>query len=432
MSYLAVIDIGGTFLKGGLVKDGCSTVEHVIRVPGPELVLTQEGRAEMSPTELLKYVNQLLKRLLDQAGSLEAILITGQMHGWMLTDHELQPLSPVVTWRDSLPVSNANEVKSAPEDLLRQQTSDSVWQSVGNELRSGIPVASFFARRERGELNVPGILHSLISYVSHALSGNAATPIMHSTDAAAHGFLNTQHQEWEQEILDLPFLNKIQLPEVVTDLRRVGVSSEAKCPVYVAIGDQQAALIGSSLKMDEISFNIATGSQVSKLTSVAEGPYQVRPYFGGLWLSTKTHIPAGRSLNSLVALVSELSMQSNDWVWSEIQDRLQEISTTNLRINLNFFGSDDESGSIAQITEGNLTVGHVFRAAVQQMVNTYYEIAHQLTDVSATSSIVLTGGLTTRFSPLKDAIADKFLNHQIREFQGEDASLQGLVNLFTS
>jgi hypothetical protein len=66
------------------------------------------------------------------------------------------------------------------------------------------------------------------------------------------------------------------------------------------------------------------------------------------------------------------------------------------------------------------------------MVNTYYEIAHQLTDVSATSSIVLTGGLTTRFSPLKDAIADKFLNHQIREFQGEDASLQGLVNLFTS
>jgi hypothetical protein len=125
-------------------------------------------------------------------------------------------------------------------------------------------------------------------------------------------------------------------------------------------------------------------------------------------------------------------MQSNDWVWSEIQDRLQEISTTNLRINLNFFGSDDESGSIAQITEGNLTVGHVFRAAVQQMVNTYYEIAHQLTDVSATSSIVLTGGLTTRFSPLKDAIADKFLNHQIREFQGEDASLQGLVNLFTS
>ena len=40
---------------------------------------------------------------------------------------------------------------------------------------------------------------------------------------------------------------------------------------------------------------------------MAFGDYQTRPFFDGRFLATITHIPAGRSLNALVGLLSELA-----------------------------------------------------------------------------------------------------------------------------
>src|SRR5581483_9961733 len=79
-------------------------------------------------------------------------------------------------------------------------------------------------------------------------------------------------------------------------------------PVYPSLGDQQCALRGVGLEADDLSINISTGSQISRLTDrPTPGDYQTRPYFDGRFLNTITHLPAGRSLNTLVDLLTELA-----------------------------------------------------------------------------------------------------------------------------
>ena len=81
-----------------------------------------------------------------------------------------------------------------------------------------------------------------------------------------------------------------------------------RIPCYPALGDQQCALYGIDLQEDELSLNVSTGSQVSRITRQLDlGPYQSRRYVDDLYLNTITHLPAGRSLNVLVDLLTELS-----------------------------------------------------------------------------------------------------------------------------
>ena len=63
------------------------------------------------------------------------------------------------------------------------------------------------------------------------------------------------------------------------------------------------------------------------------------------------------------------------------------------------------------------------------MANTYHSIVQQMSDQDDFDEIVLSGGMTTRFTPLRDSIAVRFPHKKIVDFKGEDASLQGLYYL---
>ncbi len=74
-----------------------------------------------------------------------------------------------------------------------------------------------------------------------------------------------------------------------------------KIPCYTPVGDYQCALVGSLFGADEVSLNIATGSQVSRMTdTLVLGDYQTRPFFEGKFLNTFTSPPGGRALNVIV------------------------------------------------------------------------------------------------------------------------------------
>jgi len=84
-----------------------------------------------------------------------------------------------------------------------------------------------------------------------------------------------------------------QLGDVVGHLDLNG----KRVPWYTPVGDYQCALVGSLFSADEVSLNIATGSQVSRMTpALALGDYQTRPFFEGKFLNTFTSPPGGRAL----------------------------------------------------------------------------------------------------------------------------------------
>jgi sugar (pentulose or hexulose) kinase len=429
-NYVILIDVGGTFLKGTTASGSFSQRPEIIRRMGPTLTLSKDGAAILDPRQLHRDLVVLCRELAEsEQGKLDGIFITGQMHGLVLVDSGGDPVTEVITWRDSLSYKlDGKEISSVavianilgPERLV----------TLGNELREGIPVATLLARRSRGQQVVNCVPHSLISFCAASLTGFSGQSIMHSTDAAAHGFLSVADGCWDLEVLNALGLGGMILPEVTDELVSYGNSTEFKCPVYVAVGDQQAALFGMNLQQDELSLNIATGSQVSALVAEPVFVAQLRPYFHGQFLSTITHIPAGRALNALVDLVTELSSLTSDEAWQLISIRTAQEEGTRLGIDLSFFPSATGStGYITNITEGDLRVGQLFRSAVQAMADQYRHFATKICPNDEFASVVISGGLATRFTPLLDAIRSSFGHQSYRVSSTEDASLEGLWQL---
>ena len=431
MSFIG-IDIGGTFLKGAILDSTESTLGNVIRRPGTDLNLDVNGQATLDPIQLVDSVRQLCSDLISRTSHCEGILLTGQMHGCILTDSSGQPTTPIITWRDSLKALSGNEYVR-PSDLIRTKLSQEQIKDLGNELRDGLPVSTLVARQSRGGNFSNVTAHSLISFVAHQLANNTEHPVMHTTDAAAHGLYNVKKMEWDLDVIRALGLEHLKFPEVTSNISPIGISDDFACPVFVAVGDQQASLLGASLKTNEISLNIATGSQVSRISNGDLEGTQTRPYFDGQLLTTVTHIPAGRALNVLVGLVTELSEVSTDEAWDVISSLATQEQLFPLSVDLSFFPSiTGNKGKIENIMETNFTVGNLFHSASKQIANTYAEYARLLNGSLDPESIVLSGGLVSRFKPLGIEIRKRFTQTIIREYEGEDASLGGLLQIATS
>jgi sugar (pentulose or hexulose) kinase len=211
---------------------------------------------------------------------------------------------------------------------------------------------------------------------------------------------------------------------------KVGKCKDFKIPVYVGIGDHQAALYGVSLQKNELSLNIATGSQVSVISDGISLTCQTRPYLDGKFLTSITHIPAGRSLNVLLRLVGELSDKSDDDLWREISAACEKQEPTDLQVALSFFSNAQGSnGYIKNIHENEFNVGSLFNSAVLAMAENYGKFSQVVMNEEFVDKIVLSGGLVSRFGPLKKAITEKFQGSIIREVPGDDSALTGLLRL---
>ena len=183
---------------------------------------------------------------------------------------------------------------------------------------------------------------------------------------------------------------------------------------HAALGDQQYALLGVGLDAGELSLNIATGSQVARRSrNGTAGECQLRPYFDAEFIRTVTHIPAGRTLNLLVRLLTELSPAGDSCsaaeTWCRLAECVGRTPETDLDVNLSFFPSvSGDRGWVRNLHEGNCTVGHLFRAAFRHMAANYREQSRRLGDAEGVERLVLSGGLVRNMPPLQQCIMDEF------------------------
>ena len=418
------IDVGGFFLKGAELNTDCETVGPIIRLTGPKLKFSSNGGVTLDPTELTRAVKQLVNGLFDERKTYEGILITGQMHGFIMVNNEGHPQTEVVTWRDTLREDLSTRESSL---IIRERLDEKSLFEVGNELRGGIPLAGIFTRIKLGYRFEGLTPHSLISFIAHGLCESFCDPIMHNSDAAAHGFLNLQTNAWHHSLLDECGITSLNLPRVTANMDQVGICRSTKLPVFVAVGDHQSALYGVRLNEGELSLNVATGSQVSVISNEISTTCQSRPFFGNRFLSTFTHIPAGRSLNVLLGLIGELTNKSDDELWNEVCLACEKQPPTDLKTSLSFFpNAQGSEGSIKNIRENEFNVGALFNSAASAMADQYDLFARAITEGVIPRRVVLSGGLVSRFKPLRTAIIEKFGKSTIREVSTEDCSILGL------
>jgi xylulokinase len=336
MAFLGV-DVGGSFLKGTILEPGSNDLLNVERRVGPELDTFEPLARTLNPKKLVSSVTSLIEDLSKQTKSVEGILLSGQMHGVVLCDLNGDAHGPIITWQDNRDTQLSGESSSL--DQLRTRLSPNDQLATGNELRSGLPVSTLFRLLNEG-LSLKGkVPASLLSYcASQLVSPNPKQLTMHTTDAAAHGMLDLATEHWHTPTLEAAGLGELSLPLVSSDLIVIGQSKSIGCPVYTAVGDHQASLLGVGLEYGELSINIATGSQVSILASSPTGVTgQTRPYFHESLLRTITHLPAGRSLNALLALLTQLGGPKGDELWSIMASEVANTPTTTAEADIQFF-----------------------------------------------------------------------------------------------
>ena len=192
------------------------------------------------------------------------------------------------------------------------------------------------------------------------------------------------------------------------------------------------ALLGAGLGERELSLNISTGSQVSLLERERPrggGDFLVRPYFDGRWLKTIVSVPAGWPLQMLVDLLTEMGSSERD-PWEYIQEAVEGVSETDLEVDLSFFQSlTGRRGRIANVHEGNLSVGHLFVAAFRTMAANYARCTGILAPKREWQRVVFSGGLSQRFERLRREIVAALGEPPSRLCASEEDTLLGLLAL---
>jgi sugar (pentulose or hexulose) kinase len=416
------LDLGTSFIKGAVLDLEARQIRHIHRLPFPRpLPGLPPLHREFDPAAVMAAVRSLLNELLPLAQPCRGILMCSLMHGLVLTDEYGRPCSNLTTWQDQRVVEPHPSGRGTYFDVMLSAIDPEERRVLGNELRAGLPVGLLFWLAEQGQPPKRGLpdrdlfLASLPDFVVANLCNMA--PATAPTNAMAHGVLNLETMDWHWDVIRRLRLAGLRWPEVMPEGSVTGTLAvgDRRIPCYAPVGDFQCSLTGALIQPGELSLNISTGSQASMLMPQAGfGDYQTRPFFDGRFLATITHIPAGRPLNALVKLLSELAAAEGvtlDDPWGYIARAAAEAGPTNMRADLAFFNSScGDHGAFTNIREEELTVGHIFRAAFENMTGNYYAAARRVAVGAGEDwrGLVFSGGLAQKFDVLRELICKRF------------------------
>lgn len=429
------LDLGASFIKCARVWPAEGIVEPSVRRPFPRFCQGDSThKREVRVDDIVHATRAVLDDVLRTGPHPTSLFLCGQMHGFVLVSPAGEPLSEFISWQDQRSLESRPGDSATDFTVLQQRLNADIIMELGNELRPGSPVATMFSMHRRGELPPDAVPLSLSDFIALSLCGRLRNPATDATNAAAHGSLNVATGQWHAGALRRTDLDHIQWPRILPAATALGefIHEGQRIVVHLPVGDQQAALLGAEIVGGELSVNVATGSQVSMVVSQPTyGEWQLRPFPANQWLRTITHLPAGRALNSLIGLLDELAAAQGTPLrdpWPTIERLAAAATSPLLRANVSFFPSAvGEQGSILHITENELHVGPLFRAAFRSMAENYSNAATRIAP-QGWQRVVFSGGLIRQSKTLQSEIVS-LLGTQARcAVQAED-TLAGLSKL---
>lgn len=245
--YFLGIDTSTTSSKA-LIIDGEGNVvavassQHTLQTPHPLW-------SEQNPEEWWTAVAASIRAALEKAGiegqQIQAVGLTGQMHGLVILDEAGKVLRPAILWNDQRTQSQCDEIhrRIGKEAFIRMS---------GNVALTGFTAPKILWVAENEPEVYAKIHHVLLpkDYIRYCLTGDYA---MDKADGAGTVLFDIQKRDWSIEILRALDIDPAWMPKTYEGTEITGVVSEkaaamtglkAGTPVVAGGGDQAAGAVG--------------------------------------------------------------------------------------------------------------------------------------------------------------------------------------------
>lgn len=362
------LDIGTTSISG--VKRDMATgavLDSVTVIGEADLPPDRDGAHIQSPKIILEKVCHLAQKL--DADHAAAIGVTGQMHGILYVDDRGNVLSPLYTWQDGRGAKYC----------------DTIWEKTGYRLSAGYGLATHYALTQTGDIpKNTAHLCTIMDYIVMQLC-DRRTPLTHATNAASLGLFGLQNGRFDTEAMDKLGIDPALLPEVTADCTMV--KRQNGHPMVVAIGDNQAAFLGSVSDTAHTALvNIGTGSQISLVSAkdapIYTGSIETRPFLQKQRLLSGSGLCGGRAYAMTERFFREYAVLLGlpDVKRYEILNALaaKGLDENNiLPVRTTFCGTRDDPtrrGSITGIDENNYTPSALAAGVLMGMATELYEM----------------------------------------------------------
>lgn len=295
-----VLDVGSSYLKSAVADPARAELSDVRRIPMPARVAGRPGRHELDPVELRDRVTAQLGAHRAARPDVSGVLISTQMHCFVLTDRRGRPAGPIITWQDR---RSAEPVRGAARAAVDRLYAEGQERRSRLPLRPGLPLVSFAHwLDEHG--HAPGLeFHTLGSYLVRSLTGAHAT---HLSSAAATGMVTLATGRWDSRAIAAIGADGIAFPSIASGPVGRWRDGATELPVWADLGDHQAALYGVGAVPGDIVISLGTAGLVARVTDdpAVRAGTELRPFVDGRFVRTVTGLPAGRGLQDWVDRVA--------------------------------------------------------------------------------------------------------------------------------
>ena len=227
----------------------------------------RDGWAEQDPKQWLEALKDVLKSMEASDPSaytqVQAICVTGQMHGLVLLDPSLEPLGNCIIWADTRCINEMEELRCHSETILRASCSPLA-------TAYSLPKMVWWTRNHDIDL----VEHVLFpkDFINFYLTGKIVTDF---SDASGSQFFDVHKGQWCERLVSLSGLKTRVLPEVLeagTEIGTLlpGVARDLNLPedtrVFLGAGDLATGLLGLGVsRPGRMGVLVGTSGQVMYL-----------------------------------------------------------------------------------------------------------------------------------------------------------------------
>lgn len=305
--YTLGVDVGTSGVKAGLLNLSTLQLEHV--------AARSYASSALQPSSMLwegtlGAVREAVA-MLGEAGAVQAIGLSGQMHGAVLYDVRGEVIEPIINWQD----------KRCDQPLARyagKTTTQAIVERLGLQgfedlgidvMASGFLGATLFYIKENEWALFDRIAR--VTLPTDVIRGRLLGQNDYATDqtnAFGTGLFNTRLNCWHAEFIQKLGLPLALFPEVHDSAEVAGglaaevaadVGLAPGIPVIYGGGDNQMSMLGSGLASPRAPalINIGTAAQISRVTAAYRkiAGVDTRSFFSGSYAWVGASLGGGKS-----------------------------------------------------------------------------------------------------------------------------------------